>query len=547
MGESPAAGVTRVSVDPRREGDPGGPPSPSRVSQVLTPDLLRAAVRRLKFVGALNVIIPCLILLIDWTFQRSMAVPASQAITIVDLVLASLTGLTLIWMCSRLDPRVLLDIAVGYEIVMGFFISVQSHAAPVAMQAASRQWPVVTVWMIVFALLVPNTRRKTMIATLGTAAMDPLGLCVHVAAGAPAPSPAGWFLIFFPTPLSAVVAILLSRILYNLSVAVTRARELGSYHLVRLVGRGGMGEVWEAEHRLLARSAAIKLIRPDVLGSKGAEMMKRFEREARATAALRSPHTVAVYDFGLTEEGSFYYVMEFLTGLNADVLVTRHGPMPPERVVYLLLQVCGSLEEAHAQQLVHRDIKPANIFVCRYGLEFDFVKVLDFGLVKATGLTGESNLTGSGVVAGTPDYIAPEIARSERGFDHRADIYSLGCVAYFLLTAKPVFTAPTPIELLIEHVRAEPVPPSQRASQPIPEDLEEIVLSCLQKNPENRPQSARELAGRLEALRLPRWTSEEASRWWRKVPLADEEATPSAGEATLREQRRVPVIQNRPE
>ena len=164
---------------------------------------------------------------------------------------------------------------------------------------------------------------------------------------------------------------------------MTRAQDLGSYHLVRLVGRGGMGEVWEAEHRLLARTAAIKLIRPDALGLKATELIQRFEREARATAALRSPHTVAVYDFGLTEEGSFYYVMEFLTGLNTDALVARHGPLPPERVVHLLLQVCLSLEEAHARQLVHRDIKPANIFVCRYGLEDDFVKVLDFGLVKS--------------------------------------------------------------------------------------------------------------------------------------------------------------------
>lgn len=547
MGERPAAGVTRVSVDPRRDPEQGAARSRSAVSQVLTPELMRAAVRRLMYIAVINVIVPCLIIVIDVAFRRPMAAPASRVITLVDLVLGSLLGLSLTWLTVRLEARVLLDIAVVYQIVMGLIISIQSHAAPVDIQAGSRQWPVVAVWMIAFALLIPNTRRKTVVATLATAAMDPLGLCVHLMAGAPAPSLAGWFLIFFPTPLAAIVTIIVSRILYNLSVAVTQARDLGSYHLVRLVGRGGMGEVWEAEHRLLARSAAIKLIRPDALGSKAAEMLKRFEREARSTAALRSPHTVAVYDFGLTEEGSFYYVMEFLKGLNTDVLVARHGPLPPERVVYLLLQVCRSLEEAHARQLVHRDIKPGNIFVCRYGLEDDFVKVLDFGLVKSIGLDGESSLTASGVVAGTPDTIAPEIAKSERGFDHRADIYSLGCVAYYLLTGKPVFTGATPLDVLIAHVRSHPTPPSQKVSQPIPPALEEIVLSCLEKSPENRPQTARELGRRLEALRLGPWTPEEAGRWWRGISLAEQEGSAPAGEPSLHAGERVAVIQDRPQ
>jgi serine/threonine-protein kinase len=545
MEEGAAAGVTRVSVDPRR--GPGAGQARSAVSQVLTPELIRAAVRRLKYIAVINVIIPCLILVIDLAFQRPMAAPASRVITVVDLVVGTLLGLSLLWLTLRLPARVLLDIAVAYEIIVGLIISIQSHAAPIEVQAGSRQWPVVAVWMITFALLIPNTRRKTVIATLATAAMDPLGLCVHLAAGAPAPSPAGWFLIFFPTPLAAVLTIIVSRILYNLTVAVTQARDLGSYHLVRLVGRGGMGEVWEAEHRLLARTAAIKLIRPDALGSKATEMLKRFEREARSTAALRSPHTVAVYDFGLTEEGSFYYVMEFLTGLNTDVLVARHGPLPPARVVHVLLQVCSSLEEAHARQLVHRDVKPANIFVCRYGLEDDFVKVLDFGLVKSIGLEGESSLTASGVVAGTPDYIAPEIAKGERGFDQRADIYSLGCVAYYLLTGKPVFTGTTPLDVLIEHVRTDPTPPSHKASQPIPPALEEIVLSCLEKSPEKRPQTARELARRLETLSLGRWTSDDASRWWRGISLAEEETAAPRGEPSLHAGERVAVIQDRPQ
>ena len=547
MAEGVAGGVTRLSVDPRRGPSRGAGRSRSAVSQILTPELQRAAARRLRYIAVINAIVPCLIVGIDLAFQRPMAAPASRLITLADLILGTLLGLSLMWLTLRLEPRVLLDVAVVYQVVMGLIISIQSHAAPIDIQAGSRQWPVVAVWMITLALLIPNTRRNTVIATLATAVMDPLGLCVHLLAGAPAPSPAGWFLIFFPTPLAALLTLIVSGILHNLSVAVTQARDLGSYHLVRLVGRGGMGEVWQAEHRLLARTAAIKLIRPDALGSRATEMIQRFEREARATAGLRSPHTVAVYDFGLTEEGSFYYVMEFLTGMNTDALVGRHGPLPPERAVHLLLQACSSLEEAHARQLVHRDVKPANVFVCRYGLEDDFVKVLDFGLVKSVGLAGEPSLTASGVVAGTPDYIAPEVARGERDFDHRADIYSLGCVAYFLLTGKPVFTGTTPLDVLIEHVRTAPTPPSRKASQPIPPALEEVVLSCLQKSPGDRPQSARDLARRLEALKLAPWTREDAARWWGGISSAEKDESAPAGEPSLHAGERVAVIQDRPQ
>jgi eukaryotic-like serine/threonine-protein kinase len=492
-------------------------------SEVLTPELLQVAVRRLKIVAVLNTLIPCLIFLIDLTFHRPMATPASQAIAFAALALASLMGLSLAWLCFRLEPRTLLDIAVVYEIALGFLIAVQSHSAPIEYQQGSRGWPVVAVWMITFAILIPNTRRKTILATLATAAMDPAGLVVHLLAGAPVPSPSGLFLIFFPIFIAAAIAIVLSRILYDLTVAVSRAQELGSYHLVRPLGRGGMGEVWQAEHRMLARPAAIKLIRSDGLGAHAPEVLKRFEREAKATAALRSPHTVAVYDFGLTEDGAFYYVMELLTGLNLDMLVGQHGPVPPERAVYLLLQVCESLEEAHARELVHRDIKPANIFVCRYGLAYDFVKLLDFGLVRSTGFAEDTRLTATGVVAGSPEYMAPEIARSERDFDARVDIYSLGCVAYWLVTGKPVFEGASPVDVLIEHVQASPAPPSQRARQPIPPELEAIILSCLQKDPARRPQSARELAEALQAVPVTPWTPERAAQWWRNVSLASPE------------------------
>ncbi len=538
MGEAGGAGVKPLTLassrlspqveiaDPGEQREPvsATPRRPSTASEVLTPELLRTTVRRLKYMCLLNTVITSLFLLVNLVIPLPTSSPAARGLGIAALALGVLMSMAMAWLCFRLDPRVLPDVAVVYAIALGFVISVQYHVAPIEMHAGSRGWSGVAVWTVVFSLLIPNTRRKIVFTVLATAAMDPLGFCVQLLAGAPVPS--AWMFLgsLVPTGVAVVAALLMSRILYDLTVAAKRARELGSYHLIRPLGRGGMGEVWEAEHRMLARSAAIKLIRPDAFGAGTSEMIRRFEREARATAALRSPHTVEVYDFGIAEDGAFYYVMELLTGLNADTLVCRHGPLPPERAVYLLLQICRSLEEAHARGLVHRDIKPANIFVCCLGTEYDFVKVLDFGLVKSLGLAGEPGLTAADVVTGTPEYMAPEIARGDRDFDHRADIYSLGCVAYWLVAGKPVFEGPTPVDVLIEHVRTRPKPPSQKSGQPIPEALEKLVLDCLEKDPVNRPASARAFSERLEALRLEPWTCERAEEWWRGVSLAQERA-----------------------
>jgi serine/threonine-protein kinase len=494
------------------------------VSQILTPELLLAAARRLRFVGFINALLGLVFLLVNLTIPLPFSSPAAHVIADAALVLDVFLSLAMAWLSFRLDPRVLLDVAVVYAIALGFAISLQYHSAPIELHAGSRGWSTVAVWIIVFSLLIPNTRRKMVFAALATAVMDPAGFGVHLLAGAPVPSLGMFLASLVPTVIATTISLFMSRIVYDLGVAAKRARELGSYHLIRPLGCGGMGEVWEAEHRMLARSAAIKLIRPDALSGDAGHMMKRFEREARATATLRSPHTVEVYDFGITEDGAFYYVMELLTGLNADALVRRHGALPPERAVYLLLQVCRSLEEAHDRGLVHRDIKPANIFVCCLGTEYDFVKVLDFGLVKPLGATGEPGLTAAGVVTGTPEYMAPEIARGERDFDHRADIYALGCVAYWLVAGKPVFEASTALDVLIDHVRTRPKPPSQKSGLAIPEPLEKLILDCLEKDAINRPRSVRDLAGRLGALRLDSWTSERAEEWWKSL-------SPSAPEA----------------
>jgi len=252
---------------------------------------------------------------------------------------------------------------------------------------------------------------------------------------------------------------------------------------------------------MLARPAAIKLIRPEVLAAGDAALAQtavaRFRREAEAAAKLRSPHTVELYDFGVTQEGTFYLVMELLEGQNLERIVREQGPLPPARVIHILRQVCESLEEAHSYGLVHRDIKPANIHLGRLGLEEDFVKVLDFGLVRRVDGPSEDSLTGAaGMTPGTPAYMAPEMA-NDRTVDGRADLYSLGCVAYYLLTGRLVFAGDTPLQTILKHLQQEPEPPSRVTDRPIPPALDELVLACLAKRPEDRPPSAAVVSQRL--------------------------------------------------
>jgi len=303
-------------------------------------------------------------------------------------------------------------------------------------------------------------------------------------------------------------------------------REMGFYRLRERIGVGGMGEVWLAEHEKLVRPAVIKLIRPERLKEGGKEAqrtVRRFEKEAQATAELRSPHTVELYDFGVTSDQTFYYVMEYLNGIDLATLVKKHGPVPPQRTSYLLQQACESLGEAHSHHLIHRDVKPANIFICRMGLSYDFIKVLDFGLVK-TQTNGVSRpqgdmsteLTMEGVTTGTPAFMAPELAVGQDNVDVRSDIYALGCVGYWLLTGELVFQQENPIAMIVDHVNAMPVPPSQRTENNVPEELDRIILKCLEKDPAQRFQTAMELADALLACGRPQdWSREHAESWWK--------------------------------
>lgn len=301
--------------------------------------------------------------------------------------------------------------------------------------------------------------------------------------------------------------------------AAAEMSDAGMYRLLDRLGSGGMGEVWKAEHRLLARPAAIKIIRPDLLGRDGSAdtATARFEREARATAALESPHTVQLYDFGVTHEGTFFYVMEFLRGLDLDQIVKRFGPLPVSRVVYLLRQAAESLHEAHRRGMVHRDVKPANIHVGAMAGEHDWVKVLDFGLVKSLreGVPDSPQLTREGVTTGTPAYFPPEMAEGASHADARSDIYALAAVAYYLVTGQLVFDGAGPMDIVVKHIRDEPVAPSRRVEVEIPAAVDEAILAGLRKSPDERPQTMLEFAGLLEAADPgPAWTEQLAADWW---------------------------------
>jgi serine/threonine-protein kinase len=363
------------------------------------------------------------------------------------------------------------------------------------------------------------------VALLLSSASVPVVYLLEVRAGRAPPLDAVrlWLVFIAPYLAVALIAYIAARVIYRLGQDANRAREMGSYRLVERLGRGGMGEVWSARHRMLARPAAVKLIRSEALGMDSgavAELVDRFEREAQATALLQSPHTVEVYDFGTTEDGAFYYVMELLDGIDLERLVQRFGPLPPERVVHILRQVCLSLAEAHRRDLVHRDVKPANIYLCRRALQDDFVKVLDFGLVKrrtTPSAPDDLRLTRTGTIHGTPAYLAPEIAQGDGVVDGRADLYALGCVAYWLLTGHRVFEKDTYPAMLLAHATLTPSPPSALAPHPIPPGLDALVLQCLAKEPADRVPSAEELAARLGEVELASpWTPARAAEWWRE-------------------------------
>jgi len=496
--------------------------SSSRLSSSLPPELMAEASRRLGWLGALFAGFGVLGHFGGRFLLAGGSVSATFHSRDLIFVVAACMGCALYVVSRRelLSQTRLLDMGLVFYVTsaLGIAASRVSLSLPHTPDVLFGLVPVECVWIVIYPLVVPTPPRRILIASMLAASTGPVSL-VLTAVVSDSSIDRVDLLFFFSNYMCAAAAYLVSRVIHGVSMRLKRAREIGSYALVEKIGEGGMGEVWRAKHRLLARPAAIKLIRADALGVGGRAReaaLQRFEREAQDTATLGSVHTVNVYDFGVSEEGNFYYVMELLDGISIEQYVKTFGPMEPARAVYVLRQACHSLAEAHARGLIHRDIKPANIFLCRLGPDDDFVKVLDFGLVKHAETAGTAvQLTMDGVITGTPAFLPPEIAVGQATFDARADIYSLGCVAYYMVTGELVFAKDTTIAMALAHVNDIPTLPRERSELAIPPALDALILQCLAKNPVKRPSSAAELANHLATTVPPdAWTADDAHSWW---------------------------------
>jgi serine/threonine-protein kinase len=381
------------------------------------------------------------------------------------------------------------------------------------------------------ALIVPSTGRRTAIVTsLGYVPMTIGALFLAKYAdwrpGKDVP-PLGFIIGFVQIAFVAVVlAAAGSQLIYGLRRKVSAAQQLGKYTLVQKIGEGGMGVVYLAHHLLLRRPTAVKVLQPDRVG---AVNLERFEREVHHMSQLTHPNTVAIYDYGHSSDGVFYYAMEYLGGgIDLQKLVSKHGKQPAERVRQILIQACGALQEAHDRGIVHRDIKPANIILCERGELPDVVKVVDFGLVKEmTADTGESQA----IIMGTPGYVAPEAVTDPDAIGAAVDLYALGAVAYYLLTGRRVFDGKTVLDVCLQHVTKDPTPPSQVAAIHVPRGLEELIMQCLAKRPAERPASATALAEALRELGpFDDWDEARAIAWWKSYsakPTVDPTSTPT--------------------
>ena len=417
--------------------------------------------------------------------------------------------------------RVQLDIGLAVQVFIAFALGWLEAPRYVGGHVELFGVSVLCVWILLFPIAIPARLPSVVGSMVVTTGVLPITAALLGRMGHPidwAAVTGSTVLVFLCGGLGVAARVVVA----DLSERLAKARTAGSYRLIKPLGKGSMGEVWLAEHLLLHRPAVVKFVRPRRRASeKQEETLARFEREARATAALRSPHTIELYDYGVRSDGSFFYVMEKLDGFDLGVLVNRFGPQEPGRVIHLIRQVCLSLAEAHSRGLVHRDVKPANVFACVAGTSFDVAKVLDFGLVRTADQEGAApkvnfpTMTMTGLSLGTPATMAPEAVEDARSADARTDIYAVGCVAYCLLCGERIFDTDDPAQIMEAHIEQRPIPPSERPGLTVPQDLERVILDCLEKDPERRPQNARALADRLECCEaLTDWSLEHAEQWW---------------------------------
>ncbi len=490
----------------------------------LPDDLLERATTRLRLTAVVVLVVSALRLLmglfgdVNAVFGSAREVAAKHAFfAAAGLVAAILIVLSF----ARLSHRRFLVIGQVFFIVLVAIFGATESTSPWGDHPFSRGIPLPVGILLMFPVIVPMPPRRFLLVGFIAVATVPLAmLAVPPLVGHEPPSALLLGLNLVPLVIAVLVAYVTAQVIYQLGRDLGRAQKMGSYQLVAPLGKGGMGEVWRAKHGMLAREAAVKLIRRDRpnVGADGAsEAVARFEHEARVVSSLRSPHTIQLYDFGVTDDGALYYAMELLDGMDLDKLVTLHGAQPPERVVHFLVQACHSLVEAHEVGLVHRDIKPANLFVTRQGRDVDVVKVLDFGLATrpVAERLPDARSTHEGTIIGTPAYMAPEQVLGDKQLDGRADLYTLGLIGWWLLTGRDAFQATAATQVMFAHVHVDAEPPSSHAPG-IPPELDAIILKCLAKKREDRYADADALADALRAVPLARpWTRQRALEWWR--------------------------------
>ena len=426
----------------------------------------------------------------------------------------------------ELSLRWLYTIDLFYACSTGIVFACAAYLASARHYAAwvNVMWAILTTFLR--TIVIPSSGKRTAVA--GVLMFAPLLvssvlIALHTEPEIPADSyVAGALMIIVTVVLLATSG---SRVIYGLRRQVSAAMRLGQYTLDRKIGEGGNGSVYRAHHALLRRPTAVKLMLPDRIG---AETLDRFEREVQHMSHLTHWNTVAVYDYGRSPDGVFYYAMEYLDGINLENLVIDFGRQPADRVRAILVQVCGSLKEAHHRGIIHRDIKPANIILCERGDEPDVAKVVDFGLVKEF-----SADKGESTILGTPAYVAPEAITDPSAIGPAADLYALGCVGYFLLTGRRVFEGKTAVDVCVQHVTAQPKPPSSHGVK-LPAELEQIILRCLAKQPSERPESAGALMKLLRDVPAANdWSDEEALRWWSDFRKLERPTSASADTMTI--------------
>jgi len=446
---------------------------------------------------------------------------------------AAVVPVTCVWLLCRgrpLDPRTV-RIAEGIGLVLtsvGFVV--MGSNIPAAAGAATTTAYSLSFGLIARAIFVPSKATQT--AWLGLAIGIPLVAAVYLnflTVDLEVWNSHGFFRkiehksalarsqaiqIGFAWALTTLLAAWATRVIYGLRKDVRHAKQLGQYIVEEKLGEGGMGTVYRAQHGLLKRPTAIKLLSPKW---NAPQYLDQFRREVQMTAKLRHPNTITIYDYGCTQDGTFYYAMELLEGVTLQEIVRADDHLPEPRVIHILRQCAMALDEAHSRGLVHRDIKPSNIMMTQQGGAHDVTKVLDFGLVKDVQSAPDVDQTSSEGIKGTPPFMSPEQILEPANIDARSDLYSLGAVGYYLLTGRFVFEGTHTGQFIAQHLTAIPKPPSSVVKHDVHPELERVIMQCLEKKRDDRPTSGVEISDRLRALPIERWSQQDAAQWWNRV------------------------------